>query len=840
MCSIVPADGLNYHWHGIPFRLVPVHVAAPGLLLVPLSILSVFMMTTFIRLTLAAVLTISLSCPVRAADPLVFNATSPTNDLEGSLAAQVLFAQSQIIPSRPRKDDVQPYLISNRKALLIVRPVKTDNTTSMSVIVRSAQGKELGPVELQPPKLLPKTAYHLDSAPDGPIDFTPSRGTTGAIQGQSTLEKLADEKAALLLGELRRHAVVEIKTADGSWVRDIYLPDVKGLEGKIVRVGSQAGYGSTVYYSGRQVSVSRGQVREFKHVKGQWLHATDLENNGIVYASDAWSTVIPAEWIMPGLSLEIRQGEQSGKLSKLRVGAPTQLLIHTIDVGMLAPPRGEFAFANDFAAHREYFQTAPTSRFIVSQYAPLWLKEVMMPDGKLLTDSDPGEGGWHNGSMRQSIGKELISHGIDNANYGINSQPGVGEDSHPYVAAQLAAHNNRGKYSNGVQVHGGSGGGGIVTLDHSIGNEFSHEVGHNYGLGHYVDGFKGSVHRSADQVNSTWGWDADKNRFIPNFASTRSNRDTCLDGQCQAPFDGRSFGMDAMAGGEPLSGLNRFTLYTPNTAAIIQRFLESKAVFDSQSPTGFSRWNAGMSRMEPYKHRVNVRSETSAPIKELSEAKLAELLSEYDRVTIAMGDGNWKAEIPLPPASKANRAHVVSIDNGASYASDLSINGQKVKVTRGFKKSYRSDGSRWREVEGEDRGVERKPKLFGVPVVTLLGYYDPKQELRSFIYPPLHGACGFCYDDDSEVVNETDCYLLVETRDGVLKFKLAARRLSDGVMNKFHVNVPESAEPRKVSVVCRGKVLDEKAITPVSEKLVMTINGIPLDRSATSATAPGK
>ncbi len=130
------------------------------------------------------------------------------------------------------------------------------------------------------------------------------------------------------------------------------------------------------------------------------------------------------------------------------------------------------------------------------------------------------------------------------------------------------------------------------------------------------------MHRPADQINSTWGWDADKNRFIPNFAMKRSDRDTCVEGQCQAPFDGRSYGLDAMAGGEPMSGLNRFTLYTPNTAAIIQKFLEGKAVFDSRSDTGFSKWNATSTRMEPYHHRVDVSRETNAEIKTLSEQAL--------------------------------------------------------------------------------------------------------------------------------------------------------------------------------------------------------------------------
>lgn len=772
----------------------------------------------------------AFSLSLLAATPLIFNTTAPVNDLEGSLQAQILFAQSQIISPRPREGDVQPHLVSKRKCLLIVRPLKFDDSTPISVIASNDQGKSLGSINLQPPNLLPKTAYYVDDAPEGTIDFTPKKGPIGSIQGQSNLKKLEDETSVFLQGELRRHPVIEIATADGNWVRDIYLPQGKSFEDKIVRVRSQAGYQSTIHYSGRQTSLSRGQSREFKHVNGQWFQDVDLENNSIIYASDAWSGVLPAEWIVPGLKLEVRQGSLTGKLTKLKIGAPTQLLIHTIDIGMLTTPRGEFAFAMDPEAQREYFQTVPTSRLIVSQYSPLSLPEVMLPDGTLLKESDPSEGGWHTGSMRQSIGKELISHGIDNANYGINSQSGQGEDGHPYVAAQLAAHNSRGKYSNGIQVHGGSGGGGIVTLDQSIGNELSHEIGHNYGLGHFVDGFKGSVHRSADQLNSTWGWDADKNRFIPNFASVRSKRDTCLDGQCQAPFDGRSFGLDAMAGGEPFSSLIRFTLYTPNTAAIIQRFLESKATFDPQSPTGFSKWNAATSRMEPYSHRINVSREINAPINEISESKLTGLFAEYDRVTVAMGDGNWKAEIPLPPASATNRGRVIAIDHQATYASELILNGKKTKVTRGFKKDYQSDGKKWVERAEFQRGIERKPQLFGVPVVTLVGYYDPDNQLQSYIYPALHGACGFCYTDDSDTIADNDCHLLVETRDGVLKFRLASSRLGDRCMNKFHVNVPEASQPSRVAVIYRGKVLDEQTITRAEDKLIMTVNGTPVAR----------
>lgn len=686
-------------------------------------------------------------CPLphtiaQTASQLVFNTTTPTNDLQGTLAAQVLFAQSQILPARPREGDNQPHLTSLRKTLLLVRPLKPDDTTPMSVVVRDGQGKPLGTLNLNPPKLLPKTAYYVDGAPQGAIDFTPKSGDAGTIRNKEDVEKLSDTTGGFLAGLLRRHALVEIETGDGRWVRDIYLPQDKGLEGKMVRTKSNAGYASKVHYSGRQAPLSRGETLDFKCVNGQWFRDGDLENNGITYATNTWSGVLPAECIVPGFSLQLRQGNFTGTLKDVKVGAPTQLLIHTIDVGMLTTPRDAFAFAKDPEAHREYFQTVPTSRLIVTQYAPLSLPEVMMPTGTLLTELDESEGGWHTGNMRQSIGKELISHGIDNANYGLNSTAGQGEKSHPYVVAQLAAHNNRGKYSNGIQVHGGSGGGGIVTLDNSLGNELSHEVGHNYGLGHYVDGFKGSVHRPADQINSTWGWDADKGRFIPNFFPTRSGKETCVEKECQPPFDGRSFGLDAMAGGSPFSGFNRFTLYTPNTAAIIQRFLEGKAVFDASSPTGFSKWNPGTARMEPYRHRV--------------------------------------------------------------------LNGATGKEPK----------------DDTERGEERKPLLHGVPVVTLIGYYDPAGEKRTYIYPALHGAYGFCYADDGKSITDADCQLVVETRAGVLRFRLANERLAGPYMNKFHVNVPASSQPRSVSIVSRGKVLDKKPITTTTAKLTFTVNGI--------------
>lgn len=65
-------------------------------------------------------------------------------------------------------------------------------------------------------------------------------------------------------------------------------------------------------------------------------------------------------------------------------------------------------------------------------------------------------------------------------------------------------------------------------------------------------------------------------------------------------------------------------------------------------------------------------------------------------------------------------------------------------------------------------------------MTTLIGYYDPNGELKNYIYPPLHGAYGFTYTDDRSRTGENDCHLLVETRDGPLRFRrltnVSARR----------------------------------------------------------------
>lgn len=766
---------------------------------------------------------------------LVFNNNDLPSDLDGTLEASVSFAQSQVIPSNHKlPGDIQPHLIAERAALLIVKPKRDDLNINHKLMVTAINrdGKKLGTLKLNPPNQLPKTVYAIDGAPDEEIDFTPIPGTSSIIDSPQKISKLNDPQAEFLSNELAKNNLVEINTADGVWTRNIYLPTSDSMKNKVIRINSTAGYSSKIFYSGRNVALNYSQNRVFKHINGQWFLDGELENNRLVYTDNAWSVKLPPNWIQPGISMVFNHGELAGELNSIKVGAPSELLVNTIDIGMLSKPRGSFQFANDLAAQREYFQTLPASRMIVSQYESLFLEEVMLPDGTLLTDFDPSSGGWHTGTMRQRIGKELVSIGINNANYGINSSVGEGESDNPYLASQLTAHNSRGNYENGIITHGGSGGAGIVTLDASTGNEFSHELGHNFGIGHYPNGFSGSIHRQAQYINSTWGWDADLNKFIPNMAAKKTDQSTCLNGECQAPFDGRKFGSDSLAGGYPMSALNRFTLYTPYTAAHIQRNLESKIVFSADSETGFKKWNPATQKMEAFQHRITNSEQISASISLLSSSYLTNLFKDYDLVNISMYNGNWTKYINVPAASSSNKGQIISLDHSAGYNSHLLINDKSVVIYNGLKTSYISDGSTWVESAKPDLSIAKVPSSFGIPVTTLVGYYDPKGILPSYIYPALHGSYGFTYNDDSEEISTNNCQLQVETKQGeLLKFKLSNVRKNERVMNKFHVNIPQSSQPHIANILCDTKVLASAIINPVSSDLLTSFNGYHKDKS---------
>ena len=796
-----------------------------------------------------------------------FNDQELSNDLEGrgnsspTLEGSVMFAQTQIIPSKSPTDatDIRPHLVSLRDTLVLFKPLSSNFDISSGVNVNvydKSNNKIYGKRQMMPPDKLPRIAesgdgdiydfleshmydhvistkdeinlvnngadgtylegifsthkslkmelsndkwienillpemadttdmvrlvFFVSNAPnscyvtfDGnrvelkkgsKLAFTNVHGKwndiynsfysdTNAIKSliaDKSYSKIVSSHAELsTLGSdtkgqrlhelLRDNDNIKIVTANGRWTENFYLPkNSTENDGKTVTFTSSAGYNSFIVYDLGSLKLSKGNILTFVNRNGKWMELSDAFYSSIKYGNNFWSLFLPFEIVQPGISISFSNNENIGLLKNVRVGAPNELLIHTIDLGMLVEPRDQFTFQKDHKYHAEYFQQVPVSRLIVNEYEPITFNEIVIPDGTTYNVASSDEGGIFTGDMRQYIGKILISLGINHANYGIHSGVATRERT-PFTCGQVTAHNARGRYSNGVQEHGLSGGNSMITLSSSIGNEFSHELGHNW-LGHYPNGFDGSVHRSSEAKGSTWGWDSVRNIFLPNFEKSITGKSTCLNDVCQEPFLGHQFGLDAMAGGAPLHPLtNAFTLYTPYSLSKIQsgylNGLESKAVFDKNSETGMSIWNSECECMEPWK-----------------------------------SPGNPK-------------------DVNQDYP--------------------------------------REPLSQGVPVATLLGYYDPQLELRSFIFPALHAAYGNTFGGiAAEDIDESKCFATItNSQGGNLIHELKASRETWNRMNMFHINVEEAFNPKSISISCKGEKVAERSITGPSKKLSYTING---------------
>ena len=660
------------------------------------------------------------------------------------------------------------------------------------------------------------------------------------VQGYWELKKMEDDVDGNRISLLLEKGNLNIKTADGAWIKDFWLPKNNAAnEGKIVTFTANAGYTSTIYYDYGSLRIGKGDNLVFLCKDGKWVEYSDTFFSKIKYGVGYWSLKVPLEAVVPEINFSFSHDNMNGVLNNVKIGAPNELLLHTIDIGMLVTPRDEFEFQKDSNYHAEYFQTVPISRLIVTEYESITFDKVVLPDGTVYTDASAVEGGVYEGDMRQNIGKELVSIGINHANYGIHSTTGPSEKS-PYSCAQITAHNSRGKYRNGEQIHGLSGGGSIVTLLGSVGNEFSHELGHNYGLGHYPNGFSGSVHRSSEYLGSSWGWDSVKNVFVPNFEKAISGEFSCIDGTCQEPFLGHKFGYDSMAGGDPLYlATNSYTLYTPYVYERIQQFLETKAVFDPTSSTGMKMWNDDCNCMEEWDAQPTWTYQIEAtPTQCSSLESMKEVLSQYTNILINFGNGYWTQDIYLPIDPTAYVGKVILISHQAGWGSNVHIGSETVRVSYGEQLILVGKENGWEQASSLppgkldiDQDIPRSPAVQGIPVTTLVGYYDPEAELESYIYPALHGAYGNTFNEDSvDDISSSGCSATISSLSkGDLKFALKGYRKHYGNMNKFHINVAESFEPKTISLHCNGELLAERDITPASKQLSFTVNGRPLE-----------
>ena len=456
------------------------------------------------------------------------------------------------------------------------------------------------------------------------------------------------------------------------------------------------------------------------------------DKKDITYSKRSFSVMLPYNMVCPDIRIDFKGVTKDGALltgalynpesiteeQNIEFAAPQEGVFLFLKLGMLTgvptDPVYQFDMIDDAAhAMAEYFQTVPFARLVNGKYEDVVLNEVILRDGKIYT----GQSDYHNpdaysGDMREDVAKAQFSVGIDLANKGVASSALNQTHEIAHDMFYFTVHHTQGKYAGGkVQGHGLSGGNGIGTLYASSGNEFSHEVGHGYNMGHYP--FSDTVsYGSIHGYQTGWGYDAYHNRMRANVAWNSGGGTEEFMQYFITPFQATyNWNKDSMAGGWVDSAISRYTHNTAMTTRQIQQNIKGRYF--------------------------------------LSDSKLNDVY-EY----VEWDEANKKIRI----------------------ASDMSFLQKRIKPTEK-----------------------------GVPVITILGGYDPDTPAKSVLYPRLRGNWGNIFGSLFTTSPAGSVYLEIVYHDNSKEYvKLNETRFNSGVINKFHINIPESKKPVKVTLYNKG------------------------------------
>jgi len=311
-----------------------------------------------------------------------------------------------------------------------------------------------------------------------------------------------------------------------------------------------------------QVEIYQGNqlLRTVKLKEPSRIAASDQSNTDgrppVSYSKRAWTVALKWSEIRAGLHLRVVDplNNRSGDLTadNIDLAAPGELVVQNIRLGLLTdPPKstGHYMLLEPAKAGTDYFQTIPAARMIVTKYEDLKLNKVMVASGVIYDSASATTGDVYSGDMRENTAKSTFGVGINLANWGITSASMASQEQ-PQITQSVVAHYARGKYSNGEATHGLSGGNGMLTLIDSVGNEFSHEIGHHYGLGHYPGSVGDNMFWAAHHADSGWGYIAFRNKMRGNLNWTTTNLG---DGANRVPnfLNKYAYGWDAKPSSHP-------------------------------------------------------------------------------------------------------------------------------------------------------------------------------------------------------------------------------------------------------------------------------------------------
>eukprot|EP00536_Pseudo-nitzschia_multiseries_P010041 jgi/Psemu1/24828/gm1.24828_g len=269
------------------------------------------------------------------------NSKTPMNEVEvktfdGSWVGDIYLPDGDVVPANSK---VQITCESSWSVNVHYPNVQTGGHTSRKV----SQGEVL--IVLLTPYNRNVWVAPGDQSPEYVPEFPSSLENPYEVTGQNNLDMVGNDQTGAGLKEILNDNSktptneVEVKTFDGSWAKEIYLPDGSGVPtGSKIQITCNSGYDVRIYYP---------------------------DHNDYVFGHNFYSATMNPEWVKPGMTLEFASSNGFKGSLEAKVGGVTELIITTLDAGFLTEPRDEFTFRDDPTTNREYFETTLATRLTV-------------------------------------------------------------------------------------------------------------------------------------------------------------------------------------------------------------------------------------------------------------------------------------------------------------------------------------------------------------------------------------------------------------------------------------------------------------------------------------------